>query len=96
MGLGWIWPVVLMLGLAALVWGLMHARASARVDEHRDDEHRDDEHRDDERRADERGVEPRAGGGGAGRAREILRERFARGEITEEELRDRLRVLDDR
>jgi putative membrane protein len=81
MGLGWIWPVVLMLGLVALVWGLMHARSSARDDEHRDDE---------------RWVEPRAGGDGAGRAREILRERFARGEITEEELRDRLRVLDDR
>ena len=77
MGLGWIWPVVLVLGLAALVWGLLHARPAAR--------------RDDERRG-----EPLAGGDGAGRARDILRERFARGEITEEELRDRLRVLDDR
>jgi len=40
------------------------------------------------------------GGGGSptgqARAREILQERFARGEITEQELRERLRVLDDR
>ena len=39
------------------------------------------------------------GGGsstGQARAREILQERFARGEITEQELRERLRVLDDR
>ena len=32
---------------------------------------------------------------GTGRAREILQERFARGEINEQELRERLRVLDD-
>lgn len=30
------------------------------------------------------------------RAREILRERYARGEIAEDELRDRLRALDHR
>jgi putative membrane protein len=32
----------------------------------------------------------------ADRAREILRERFARGEITEEQLRQGLRALDER
>jgi putative membrane protein len=37
---------------------------------------------------------PGAGRDEADRARQILRERFARGEITEEEFRQRLRTLD--
>jgi putative membrane protein len=75
MGAGWIWPVVLLLGMAALVWGLMRARSAGRSGVEERDEPRSD---------------------GDARARDILRERFARGEITEEELRERLRVLDER
>ena len=66
MGFVWIWPVLLVAGIAALVWGL--SRASA-------------------------GGETRASSGHE-RAVEILRERFARGEITEQEYRERMRVLD--
>jgi putative membrane protein len=77
MGLGWIWPVVLVLGVAAFVWGLMRARSSAREE-------------------DERQGEGGAAGEGAGSARDILRARFARGEISEDELRERLKVLDER
>lgn len=66
-GFGWIWPALLVAGLAALVWGLWRASASV----------------------------GNRGPSGHGRAREILHERYARGEITEEELRNRMRVLDD-
>lgn len=69
MGLSWVWPLLLVVGLGVLVWGLVRASPSS------------------------------SGGGesatGRARAREILQERFARGEITEQELRERLRVLDD-
>ncbi len=65
-GWGLVWPVLLVTGLAALVFGLVRAR-------------------------------PSRGDRGAGdRAREILRERYARGEITEDELRARMRTLDER
>ena len=67
MGFVWIWPVLLVAGIAALVWGLSRANA---------------------------GGETR-GSSGHERAGEILRERFARGEITEQEYRERMRVLDE-
>lgn len=35
------------------------------------------------------------GGGAPGRARDILDERFARGELDEQEYRDRLRILNE-
>lgn len=43
------------------------------------------------------GLERRNGGrdAGNGRAREILQERFARGELTTEEYRERLRILNE-
>lgn len=65
-GLGWIWLLLLAVGLGALLWAVVSAVTSA----------------------------------GAGwavpapRAQDIVRERFARGEITEEEMRAALRVLD--
>ena len=66
MGFVWIWPVLLVVGTVALVWGVWRATT--------------------------------AGGEASGheRAQEILRERFARGEITEQEYRERMRVLDER
>ena len=67
MGLFWVWALLVVVGIIAVVWGL--ARASS-------------------------GTRPR-GSSGQERAREILQERFARGEITEQELRERMRVLDD-
>ena len=66
MGLFWVWPVLVVLGIIAVVWGLARASSSR----------------------------PQ-GSNGQDRAREILKERFARGEITEQELRERMRVLDD-
>ena len=63
----WIWPILLVAGIAALVWGLWRAGT---------------------------GGAPR-GPSGQERAYEILRERFARGEITEQEYRERMRVLDE-
>lgn len=75
MGLGWIWPVILLVGLAVLAWGLTRAfRPSG-------------------------GQSTPAPPPTAGqppqpdRAQKILRERYARGEISEEELHDRLRTL---
>ena len=59
--------MLLVVGIALLVWGLVRASTST-------------------------------GTGSAAeqaRARGILRERFARGEITEQEYRERMRVLDD-
>jgi putative membrane protein len=67
MGFGWIWPVLLLAGVAALVWGLSRAGTGG----------------------------GRRGPSGHERAREILQERFARGELTEQEYRDRMRVLDE-
>ncbi len=67
MGISWVWPLILILGLAVVVWALIGvSRAS------------------DGRTAT-----------GNNRPREILQERFARGEITEQELRERMRVLDE-
>lgn len=64
MGLFWVWPLLVVVGVIAVVWGLARATSAT----------------------------PSSG---KERAREILRERFARGEITEQELRERMRVLDD-
>ena len=69
-GLMWLWPLVLIIGLGILVWGLMRASSASN-------------------RSDDSVT-------GSARARSILQERFARGEITEQELRERLHVLDDR
>jgi putative membrane protein len=66
-GVMWLWPLVLGIGIVALVWCLVRASSSPE----------------------------RSGSTGHGRAREILHERFARGEITEQELRERMRVLHD-
>jgi putative membrane protein len=68
-----MWPVILVCGLAALVWGLLRARSSGGS-----------------------GGQPPAPppGDGRERARDILRERFARGEISEDELHDRMQALD--
>lgn len=66
-GLTWVWPGLIVGGIAALVWGVMRASASLRARGHS--------------RKD--------------RGRELLQERFARGEITEQELRERMRVLDE-
>ena len=65
MGFVWIWPLLFVAGVAALVWGLARATGG------------------------------RGGPSGHGRAREILQDRFARGEITEQEYRERMRVLDE-
>ena len=65
-GFWWLWPLLLVIGLVALVWGLVRATSSS-------------------------GTGTTQQGG----AREVLRERFARGEITEQELRERMRVLDE-
>ena len=67
MGLFWIWPLLLLVGIAVLAWGVIRATSSTRA------------------------VQPSK----TARAREILQERFARGEITEQELRERIRVLAD-
>jgi putative membrane protein len=67
MGLFWVWPVLVVVGIIAVVWGLARASSPSRPQ----------------------------GSSGQERAREIVRERFARGEITEQELRERMRVLDD-
>ena len=78
MGWVWVWPVILVvLGLAALVWALVRARASPG-------------------RGGSADSEGRPQGVGHDRAREILRERYARGEISEEEMRERMRALDER
>lgn len=75
MGWGWIWPIILLLGLVALVWGLVRARTSHVTPGVRHDD--------------------RPRGTGDDRALEILRERYARGEISEQEMRDRSRALDE-
>ena len=67
MGLFWVWPLLVVVGIIAVVWGLARASSATR---------------------------PR-GSSGQERAREIVRERFARGEITEQEMRAVLRVLDE-
>lgn len=75
-GLAWIWPAMLILGVGAMIWGLMRARMSGRVGDPTRHARSDNTSQDS--------------------ARDILRGRFARGEITEDELRQRLKVLDDR
>lgn len=77
MGWGWLWPVILVLGLAVLGWGLWRARSSSRGEG-------------------VAGREERPQGMSHDRSRDILRERYARGEITEEEMRERMRALDER
>jgi len=67
MGVAWLWPLTLVLGLAIVVWALIRAF-----------------------RADTGHASV-----GTGSARAILQERFARGEITEQEYRERMRVLDE-
>ena len=102
MGLGWIWPVILVLGVVVLVWGLVRARSAG-------DRRAGSgggtgaglwtRGRESSAEAPSRADEPgggTGGGPGAARAREILRERYARGEITADELRERMRVLDER
>ena len=67
MGVAWVWPLILVLGLAIVGWALIRAyRAN-----------------------------PGHASVGTGSARQILQERFARGEITEQEYRERIRVLDE-
>ena len=67
MGVAWVWPLVLVLGLVIVVWALIRAyRAN-----------------------------PGHASVGTGSARLILQERFARGEIAEQEYRERMRVLDE-
>ena len=67
MGLFWVWPVLVVAGIIAVVWALTRASSTSRPH----------------------------GSSGQERARQILQERFARGEITEQELRERMRVLDE-
>lgn len=89
-GLGWIWPVILLVGVVVLLWGLLQARsASSRGTGSRDRTGTGSW-------TGAPGSGGREGGPGAGGAREILRERYARGEISEDELRMRMRALDER
>ena len=67
LGIAWVWPLILVLGLAVVVWALIRASRA-------------------------NGEQASAA---SSRPREILQERFARGEISEQELRDRMRVLDE-
>ena len=67
MGVAWVWPLILVLGLVIVVWALIRAFR----------------------------VNPGHASAGTGSARQILQERFARGEITEQEYRERMRVLDE-
>jgi putative membrane protein len=64
----WVWPLLLVGGVALLVWAVVRASATGTTGAARP----------------------------ADPAREILRERFARGEITEDQLRQGLRALDER
>jgi uncharacterized membrane protein len=66
-GLAWAWPVLTLIGVAVLVWGLVLLRSSSlhgRAERERD------------------------------RSRDLLRLRYAQGEITEDELQNGLRNLD--
>ena len=80
MGWGWIWPVILLVGLAVLAWALAQPfRSPGR----------------------RRRTPPPPSRGAAqapqgGRALEMLRERYARGEISEEEFHERMRALSGR
>ena len=67
MGVAWVWPLILVLGLVIVVWALIRAFR----------------------------VNPGHASAGTGSARQILQERFARGEITEQEYHERMRVLDE-
>ncbi len=66
MGFAWIWVLLLVVGLGALLWVVIFVVTSS---------------------GRSRTPAPR-------RTQDIVRERFARGEITEEEMRAALRVLD--
>lgn len=66
MGFAWIWLLLLVVGLVALLWAVTFAVSSS----------------------------GRSRPPAPNRAQDIVRERFARGEITEEEMRAALRVLD--
>jgi putative membrane protein len=80
MGWFWVWPLLLVVGVGLLVWAVVRASATGSP-----------------RATDYPGATGNAGAPPpADRPREILRERFARGEITEEQLRAGLRVLDER
>ena len=67
MWLGWIWVLVLVVGVAALLWAIVYAITSTGT---------------------RRSAAP-------ARAQDMVRERFARGEITEQEMRAALRALDE-
>ena len=67
MGVACVWPLILALGLAIVVWALIRASRA----------------------------NPGHASVGTGGARQILQERFARGEITEQEYHERRRVLDE-
>ena len=79
MGWGFIWPVILLMGLGALAWGLTRASRSSSG-------------------PGTRLTPPPTVGQPPQRdqAREILRERYARGEISEEEFHTRMRALGER
>lgn len=79
MGWGFIWPVILLMGLGALTWGLTRASRSSS--------------------GQAPGLTPPPTAGQPpqrDRAQEILRERYARGEISEEEFHTRMRALGER
>jgi putative membrane protein len=80
MGWFWVWPLLLVVGVGLVVWAVVRASATGNPGA--------------------TGYPGAPGNAGApppaDRPREILRERFARGEITEEQLRAGLRVLDER
>ena len=79
MWFGWIWPVIFLVGLSALAWGLTRAfRAPGGQSDP--------------------APPPRPAGQPPQRdkPREILRERYARGEISEEEFHARMRALGER
>ncbi|WP_345382043.1 SHOCT domain-containing protein [Pseudonocardia yuanmonensis] len=69
MGLFWVWPLLIVVGLGLLAYlGYQRAQGGTRGDE-------------------------QSGNGAGGEARRILDERFARGEIDEEEYRRRRTML---
>lgn len=79
MGWGLIWPVIFLVGLGALAWGLTRAFRSPGGPSAPSP------------------PPPTAGQPPQGdRAQEILRERYARGEISEEEFHERMRALGGR
>jgi putative membrane protein len=79
MGWGWLWPVILLVGLAAVAWGLTRA---FRIPGGQNTPT----------------LPPPTAGQPPqhDRAQEILRERYARGEISDEEFHERMRTLGGR